>query len=91
MRGDECQGKEKLVPSVRNKPMHNARNMSKINTLGEGILKVKGVKLQRKNDTRVSDDENKDEGLYNELKAWKSESGSKSQEGYMKMQLQLEQ
>ena len=50
--------------------------MNKIKTLWEGLLKVKGVKLQRKNDTRVSDDENKDEGLYNELKAWKLTSGS---------------
>ena len=49
--------------------MHNARNMSKIKKLGEGLLKVKGVKLQRKNDTRLSDDESKDEGLYNELKS----------------------
>ena len=28
--------------------MHNARKMSKIRTLGEHLLKVKGVKLQRK-------------------------------------------
>ena len=42
-----CQRQEKLVPSVRNKPMHNVRNMSKIKTLEEIILKVKGVKLQR--------------------------------------------
>ena len=56
--------------------MHNARNMSKIKTLGEGLLKVKGVKLQMQNDTRLSDDENKDEGLYNELKVWKLASGS---------------
>ena len=76
MRGDECHRKEKLVPSTRNKPMHNARNMSRIKTLGEHLLKVKGVKLQRKNDTRLSDDENKDEGLYNELKAWKLASSS---------------
>ena len=69
MQGDECHRKEKLVPSARNKPMHNARNMSKIKTLRESPLKVKGVKFQRKNDTRISDDENKDEGLYNELKA----------------------
>ena len=48
--------------------MHNARNMRKIKTLGESLLKVKGVKFQRKNDTRLSNDENKDEGLYNELK-----------------------
>ena len=56
--------------------MHNARNKSKVKTLGEHILKVKGVKLQRKNDTRLSDDENKDEVLYNERKAWKSALGS---------------
>ena len=76
MRGDECQGQEKLVLSARNKPMHDARTMNKIKTLGEHLLKVKGVKLQRKNDTRVSEDENKDEGLYNELKAWKPASSS---------------
>ena len=73
----------KLVPSGRNKPMHNARNISRIKTLGEHLLKVKGVKLQRQNDTRISDDEKKDEGLYNELKAWKSASGSKARAGYM--------
>ena len=56
--------------------MHNARNMSKVKTLEECLLKVKGVKLQRKNDTRLSDNENKDEGLYNELKVWKPASGS---------------
>ena len=69
MRGDECHRQSKLVPSARNKPMHNARKVSKIKTLGERLLRVKGVKLQRKNDTSLSDDENKDEGLYNELKA----------------------
>ena len=69
MRGDECHRQEKLVPSARNRPMHNARSMSRIKTLGEHLLKVKGVKLQRQNDTRLRDDENKDEGLYNELKA----------------------
>ena len=69
MGGNECQGTCKLVPSARNKPMHNARKVSKIRTLQERLLKVKGVKLQRQNDTRLSDDENKDEGLYNELKA----------------------
>ena len=47
--------------------MHNARNMSRIKTLGECLLKVKGFKSQRKNDTRLSDDESKYEGLYNEL------------------------
>ena len=47
----------------RNKPMHNARNMGKINTLKEHLFKVKGVKLQRQSDTRLSDDENKDEGF----------------------------
>ena len=56
--------------------MHNSRNMSRINTLEERLLKVKGVKLQRQNDRRLSGDENKDEGLYNELKSWKAESGS---------------
>ena len=56
--------------------MHNARNMSKIKTLRERLLKAKGVKLQRKNDTRLSDDEREDEGLYNELKAWKPTSSS---------------
>ena len=66
----------KLVPSMRKKPMHNARNERKVKTLGEILLKVKGVKSQRKNDTRLSNDENKDEGLYNELKAWKLASGS---------------
>ena len=66
----------KLVPSVRNKPMHNARKVSKIRTLEERLLRVEGVKLQRQNDTRLSNDENKDEGLYNELKAWKPASGS---------------
>ena len=76
MRGDECHRQAKLVPSARNKPMHNARKMSKIKTLKECLLKVKGVKLQRQNDTRVSDDENKYEGLYNELKAWKPTPGS---------------
>ena len=58
--------------------MHNARKVSKIRTLRECLLKVKGVKLQRKNDTRLSSDENKDEGLYNELKAWKLTSSSKA-------------
>ena len=76
MRGDDCHRQEKLVPSARNKPIHNARKVSKIKTLGEHLLKVKGVKLQRQSDTRLSDDENKYEGLYNELKAWKSASGS---------------
>ena len=76
MQGDECQGQAKLVPSVRKKTMHNARKVSKIRTLREHLLKVKGVKLQRKNDTRLSHDENKDEGLYNELKAWNPTSGS---------------
>ena len=56
--------------------MHNARKVSKIRTLKERLLEVKGVKLQRKNDTRLSDDENKDDGLYNELKAWKLASSS---------------
>ena len=73
MQGDECHRQEKLVPRARNKPMDNARN---IKTLEECLLQVKGVKLQRKNDTRLSDDASKDEGLYNGLKAWKPTSGS---------------
>ena len=76
MRGDECHRKAKLVPSTRNKPIHNAKKVGKIRTLRERLLKVKGVKLQRQNDTRISGDENKDEGLYNELKAWKPVSSS---------------
>ena len=76
MRGDKRHRHAKLVPSARNKPMHNARNMIRIKTLMERLLKVKGVKFQRKNDTWLSDDENKYEGLYNELKAWKPTSGS---------------
>ena len=60
---DECHRQVKLVPSARKKPMHNERKSSKIRTLREHLLKVKGVKLQRKNDTRLSDNENKDEGL----------------------------
>ena len=69
MRGDKCHRQAKLVPRARNKPMHNARKVSKIRTLRECLLRVKGVKLQRQNDTRISDDESKDEGLYNEPKA----------------------
>ena len=76
MQGYKCQGQTKLVPSARNKPKHNVRNMRKIKTLRECLLKEKGVNLQRKNGTRLSDDENKDEGLDNELKAWKPASGS---------------
>ena len=56
--------------------MHNARNMSRIKTLGECLLKVKGFNLQRKNDTRLSDDESKDASLHNEIKSWKPTSGS---------------
>ena len=76
MRGDERHRHAKLVPSARNKPMNNAKKVSNIRTLKECLLKVKGVKLQRKNDTGISDDENKDEGLYNKLKVWKPASGS---------------
>ena len=76
MRGDKCQREAKLVPSARNNPNHNARNMSKIKTLVERLLKEKGVELQRQNGTRLSDDESRDEGLYNELKTWKPSSGS---------------
>ena len=69
MQGDECQRQAKLVPSARNKPMHNARKVRKIRTLGEILLRVKCVKLQRKNDTGLSDDEIKYDGLYNKIKA----------------------
>ena len=41
----------KLVPSARKKPMHNERKVRNIRTLRECLLKVKGVKLKRKNDT----------------------------------------
>ena len=74
----------KLVSSMRNKLMHNARNMSNIKTLEEHLLKVKGVKMQMQNDTRLSDDDNKDEGLYNELKAWKTASAHKHEQGTCK-------
>ena len=76
MQRDECHRQVKLVLSARNKPMHNARNMRMIKTLKERLLKVKGVKLQRQHDTRLSNDQRKDEGLYNELKAWKPTSSS---------------
>ena len=56
--------------------MHNARNKSKVKTLGEHLLKEKSVKLQRQKDTRLSDDESKVEGLYNELRVWKLASDS---------------
>ena len=36
----------------------------------------KGCQVAKANDTRMGDDENKDEGLYNELKEWKPASGS---------------
>ena len=49
--------------------MHNARKSSKIRALEECLLKVKGFNLQRKNDAKLGDDKNKDEGLYKELKA----------------------
>ena len=68
MRGDECHRQAKLVPSTR--------NMSRIKTLEKFMLKVKGFKLQRQNHTRLRDDENRDEGLYNELKEWKPSLGS---------------
>ena len=58
--------------------MHNARNMRKVMTLRERILKVKVVKFKRKNNARLSDDESRDKGLYNELKASKLASGSKA-------------
>ena len=58
--------------------MHNTRNMSRIKTLGEHLLKVKGFMLQRKKGTRISDDESRDEGLYNEIKACNMTSGSQA-------------
>ena len=61
--------------------MHDARKVSNIRTLRECLLRVKGVKLQRQNDTMLSNEENKDEGLYNELKAWNPTLGSKAQAG----------
>ena len=76
MRGDECQRQDKIVSSAMNKPMHNARKMSRIKTLRECLLNVKGVKLQRKNDTRLSDDDSRDEGLDNKIKTWKTTSSS---------------
>ena len=76
MRGDEYQRQEKLVPSARNRPKHNARNMKNIKILRERLLKLKGVKLQRKNGTRLSNNESRDEGLFNEIKYWKPASGS---------------
>ena len=85
MQGDKCHRKEKLVPSTRKKPMHNASKEGKIRTLGEHLLQVKGVKLQTQNDKMLSDNENKDEGLYNELKAWKLASCSKARVGYVQM------
>ena len=68
MRGDECHRHVKLVPREMKKPMHNARKVSKIKTLGECLLKVKGVNMQSKYCTRVSNDEKINEGLYNKLK-----------------------
>ena len=56
--------------------MHNSRNMRNLKTLRERLLKIKGVKFQRKNDTRLNNDENKYGGLYNELKVWKPASSS---------------
>ena len=55
--------------------MNNARKASKIRTLEECLLKEQSVKLQMKNGTRMSDDESRDVGLYNKLKAWKPTSG----------------
>ena len=65
MQGDEHQRQVKLVPSARKKPKHSARNMTKIKTLGERILKEKDVKLQRKKGTKLSDHKSSDEGIYN--------------------------
>ena len=51
--------------------MHNARNMSKIKTLGEHLLQVKGV-----NGTRLGDTKSRDEVLYNGIKVWNLALGS---------------
>ena len=67
--------------------MHNARNMRKIRTLEGCLHKVKGVKLYWKNGIELSDGQSRDEGLYNELKAWKPASGSKVRAGHMQMKL----
>ena len=76
MRVDECHRPAKLVPRERNNPKHNAGDMNKIRTLGERLLQVKGLKLQQHDDTRISNDESTNEGLYNEMRAWKSVSCS---------------
>ena len=76
MQGDECQRQEKLVQSARNRPKHNARNMRNIRTLKECLLQVRGLNLQKQNYTKLTGDESRDEGLYNELKAWNSPSSS---------------
>ena len=85
MRGDECHRQVKLVPRKMKKHMHNEKKASNIKTLEECLLQVKGFKLQRKNGTILSDDENEDEGLYNELKSWKPASGSKARARQMKI------
>ena len=54
MQGDVCPRHVELVQSTRNKPNHNARKMSKIRTLGECLLKVKGVNIYWKNGTKMS-------------------------------------
>ena len=66
----------KLASRERKRPKDSARNMSEIRTLREHLLKVKDFKLYWKNDTKLSGDERKDEGLYKEIKEWKLESGS---------------
>ena len=65
MGGDKCRRQEKLVPIVRKNTKKEKMYMSEIRTLGEHLLKVKGVKFYWKNYAKLSIDE----GLYNELKA----------------------
>ena len=71
--------------------MHNGRNMNKIKTLGKGLLKENGLKLQRQDGTKFSSNGSIDEGLYTKLKEGKPASGSEARAGHMQMQLQLEQ
>ena len=56
--------------------MHNARNMNRIKTLEVRLLKEKGVNLKRQDDIKLSDGERRDEGLFNELRAWNPTPGS---------------
>ena len=61
MRGDEYQMWEKLVPSMRNIPKHNSRNMRNKETQGTPP-QSKICPVAKENVTRLSDDERRDEG-----------------------------